>query len=393
MDYIRKAAKSGGKAMLKSALKQAGLLPSAKKKKSPNLTYEPKATPRSRGSRNRGAMGAGGTVRGREASRSAQLRSQHAQLQVAVVATGPNVDFREARSGNAKGLALSGSQAWCDVLQTDLTNKVLGLPGETDEAKVYNYFPFDINSATSMPDPLQALADLFVRFRLKRLRLRYAPAVPTTDTSVFTLAWVNDPNVTATTFNTFKKVQGIQDSLTFPAYEPWAMEVAIDDFEMRYVDNDSSDTRFAVPGQIVGCIATAGATDVVTRKGTIFIDYEIDLFQLFNITGTSLMCECGRVADRCDLRRRFQERVGEEKKREAKMIRSILDLRSIQGPPNQQEQKQEAVSLTSFARAGEGVGDTELQDLQKPVLRRADAFVVVNTPKQAASTSQKGSKT
>jgi len=275
-----------------------------------------------------------------------------------------------------------------------LTTATLGLPGETDEKLVYNYFPFNINSAAAMPDPLQALADLFVRFRLRKLRLRYAPAVPTTDTSTFTMAWVNDPSVTSTTYNTFRKVQGIQDSVTFPSYEPWAMDVAIDDVNyLFFVDDDgSSPTRIAVPGQLVCCANAAGATDTVVRKGTIFIDYEIDLFQLFNITGTSLMCECGRVSERCDLRNRFQTSQRRKLKREAAEVLHYLDLRSVQSPPNQQEKKQEAVSLTSFSRADEGVGDTELQDLQKPVLRRADAFVVVNTPKQAASTSLKGSK-
>jgi hypothetical protein len=298
------------------------------------------------------------------------------------------VGFRAARSGNAAGLGLNGSQAWLDVVQTDTVNFVLGLPGQTDEKACYNNVPFDPNNVLYMPDPFQALADLFVRYKLRRLRLRYAPAVPTTDTTVFTVAWINDPNVTNTLYNTFKKVQGIQDSLTFPSYEPWAMEVAIDDAVLRYVDNDTSDNRFSIPGQLVSCINVGGATDVVTRKGTIFIEYSVDMFEMFNITGTSYECACGLVDTKENLRTRHALRRKAARDREAKAIKAYVDYFREEphpGGPISIEHKQDGLSLTSFARPEPRVAvEQELQDLQPPVLRRADAFVVVQTPKQAA---------
>lgn len=307
MQYLRDYASVAGKAALKHALRQAGIT----KGKSKSVAMSKTPTRTSGGRMPRGKNLSVGVQK----SRSRGLNIQPAQLQVGAIASGPSIRFGEARAGNARGMKLVATQPWCDVGQGDTVIKCLGLPGAAAGA-TYNNVNFDPNNATYMPDPLQSVADLFVRYRLNSITLRYAPAVPTTDTTSFAMAWLNDPDVTSTTYNTYVKIQGCQESVTFASYEPWQMRISIDDKMVRYIDNAGTQNRLQIPGILVAAVNVQGGAGTFTRKGTIYMDLDIDFFELFNVTGTSLLCACGRVCDKAALRRRFSEAAEAKRKRD-----------------------------------------------------------------------------
>jgi len=327
-----------------------------------------------------------GTRSGGLGGRGRQVQNVYAPLQVGSVASGPKVSFGAARSGNAQGLTLTASQAWLDLVQVNVANTPICLPGNTVVASCLNNAPFDPNNGLYMPDPIQALSDLFVRYKLRSLRLRYAPQVPTSDTVSFALAWLNDPNITNTTYNSFTKIQGCQDSITFPAYEPWSMEIPIDDSVLRYIDNDSSDNRFSMPGQIVACASAAGAASVA-RKGTIYLEAVLEFYELFNVSGTSFMCSCGLVSDRASLKQRYARANREHKDRE---FSDYLDYKQFRRPrllvqedPDEQKQGCSVEKIPASRPSSPCV--TELRDLRPPLLLRGDAFVKVQAPASSRS--------
>jgi len=214
---------------------------------------------------------------------SAQIRTTVAPLQVGAVMGGPIVNFGSAASGNMRGLKMQGSQAWLDVgNHATVVSTPLSLPGTTATS---NSVQFNPNQVTSMPPPLSNLAANFQRYRLLKLTLRYEPVCPTTDPQSYALAWVNDPDIPLSLTNTFVAVQGIQNSITFPAYQAWQMDVPIASQNLIWMVDNSTDARFNSPGMVVCCEAFTAAA---ARKGTLFMDYTIDLFDMTNVTGAAL---------------------------------------------------------------------------------------------------------
>ena len=224
-------------------------------------------------------------------ARSGTSVGSFAPLQVGSVARGPTVNFGRAQlpksEGGATGLRVAGSQAWLDVGQNGTNSSCFSMPGTTADSYGKK---FDPNDSSQMTDPLHALSDLFLRYRLVSLVLRYCPVIATSSSINFAVAWVNDGSLTTTTFDTYAEVEQIQDSLVFPAYQPWSLKVPVVSDKILYTDDDSSDARFSSAGYLVGHCASIGAA---TRCGVIYIDYVMELYDMMNLTGTSLCVDCG----------------------------------------------------------------------------------------------------
>lgn len=179
---------------------------------------------------------------------------------------------------------MQGSQAWLDV-STNATTPSLALCLPGTGAGASNSVQFNPNNVNYTPPPLTTLAANFQRYKLLKLTIRYEPAVPTSDSASFALAWINDPDMPASLTNTYTAIQGIQNSITFPAYQAWQMDVPIASNQLIWMVDVSTDARFNAPGMLVACCNATGAG---VRKGTIYMDYTIDLFDLMSVTGAAL---------------------------------------------------------------------------------------------------------
>jgi hypothetical protein len=218
------------------------------------------------------------------------------------------------------------------------SNVCFSLPGAAASAGVWYFDPND-HTYFAVTSPVHAFSDLFVQGKLRRIALEYLPVSTTADTAnpAFSVVW-SDTVVASTTLDDFSEIQAAEGSITFPAYMPWRKVISVPQNMIQTMDDTEGTAQLIIMGALYGR-SNNSAYGSDKRMGTLFIEYELDLFDMIPNAGASLCSDCG---SHCVIRRKQLARdvrrlreAQREKKSDQKLLEELRSLTEVkvEGPP------------------------------------------------------------
>jgi hypothetical protein len=148
-----------------------------------------------------------------------------------------------------------------------------------------------VYNTSSVP---QTFLKLFSQFALRKMVLRYCPAVTTALSGQLAIGCVKNRKGISAEETTLSSISSLSDSFTTPFYKDAQLTVVNDNlskpapllFDTQYT---STPTAGSIEHQIaiVGCVNAQSSSATEEVLGTLQIDYVVDLYQLRGISQTA----------------------------------------------------------------------------------------------------------
>jgi hypothetical protein len=228
-----------------------------------------------------------------EAARSAQTSILPAPVSAGMMMRGTCAGFGTAPPINGvTGVRISGRQIWATLANgtasgASNTNVILPYGQGLSGTSVAN-LTFDPDDTATMPAPLTSLGQIFARYCLRRCRIVYTPACPTSTTQAVAFAVNTDAGQISRTAAplglTIISIMEQSNSVAGPCWAMMSIDVPCDNV-LRYTFQSASDASLTVAEErqdhAFGVIA---ATDAVLSTGSAFgyfhMEYTCDFYEL-----------------------------------------------------------------------------------------------------------------
>lgn len=123
---------------------------------------------------------------------------------------------------------------------------------------------------------LQQLALNFIKFRFRRLMLRFGNVASTSTSGALVFGFMDNPDYSVTVVNSTRVISALSGSVTGPLWQPIDCHAKIvDRAAWYYLDEDSDEVMKTTQGQFL--LALVAAATLATDQGfPLYIDYDIE---------------------------------------------------------------------------------------------------------------------
>lgn len=124
---------------------------------------------------------------------------------------------------------------------------------------------------------LKVYATIFEKYRLRRLKFHFTPAIATSNNGQFVMAWDNDPadGPVSADMNGIRQLFSYRSNVTTSIWEPVTLNCVLDPTTNNLFTNVGEDIRLYAAGSLQ--IAAIANIPVSLSLGSLWVEYEVEL--------------------------------------------------------------------------------------------------------------------